>query len=204
MRFFLIISLFALIALNASSVQSQEQRPVPCSDHEFRRFDFWVGEWEVEANGKLAGRSRVTQILGDCVIFEEWESIGGGFAGKSFNRYDSIDGMWHQQWVDNQGTVLELSGNREGASMILEGRATGVDGNPVLHRITWTDNDDGSVRQVWESSRDIDNQGYDKFQFAVEIVSAVLMESDSPTTDPVDSEPSSTPTNASRPNASRS
>ena len=154
MRVLRIFSLLALILFQTSSARGQDQRPVPCSEPEFRLFDFWVGEWEVEANGKVAGHSRITRILGDCVIFEEWESAGGGFAGKSFNRYDASDGKWHQQWVDNQGTVLELAGGREGASMILEGGATTADGQPVLHRITWTDNDDGTVRQVWENSRD--------------------------------------------------
>lgn len=154
MRSRLLVALILLLVLCPSMAQGQDQRTVPCSDPEHRLFDFWVGEWEVEANGKIAGRSRITKILGGCVIFEEWESSGGGFAGRSFNRYDTVDGNWHQQWVDNQGTVLELMGGRVGESMILEGVTIVGDEQAVLQRITWTDNDDGTVRQVWENSRD--------------------------------------------------
>ena len=71
MRPYWLLSLL-LIPLLAPSAQSQELRSVPCSDPEYRLFDFWVGEWEVEANGKLAGHSQITRTLGDCVIFEEW------------------------------------------------------------------------------------------------------------------------------------
>jgi hypothetical protein len=134
--------------------KAQETPPPPCSSEEYRAFDFWIGEWEVEANGKPAGRSHVSRILDGCVIYEEWESYNGGFVGKSFNRYDRVDGLWHQTWVDNQGSSLDLAGTREGNTMILEGASIGSGGESVLNRITWIANEDGTVRQVWESSRD--------------------------------------------------
>ena len=38
--------------------------------------------------------------------------------------------------------------------MVLEGRTRGADNKETLNRITWTANDDGTVRQVWASSED--------------------------------------------------
>jgi hypothetical protein len=59
--------------------------------------------------------------------------------------------MWHQTWVDNAGTVLLLDGRLGGNAMVLEG--PGIDeGRAVKHRITWTLNADGTVRQHWETS----------------------------------------------------
>lgn len=36
--------------------------------------------------------------------------------------------------------------------MMLEGETVDVAGARTKHRITWTPNDDGSVRQLWEST----------------------------------------------------
>ena len=45
-----------------------------------------------------------------------------------------------------------LEGGLRGASMVLEGQGVGADGEIRRHRITWTPNADGSVRQHWEST----------------------------------------------------
>jgi hypothetical protein len=36
--------------------------------------------------------------------------------------------------------------------MVLTGKTVGADGAETVQRITWTPNDDGSLRQLWESS----------------------------------------------------
>jgi hypothetical protein len=43
-----------------------------------RRFDFWIGEWDVvTAEGaNSASTSKIELILGDCVIQENWTSAG--------------------------------------------------------------------------------------------------------------------------------
>jgi hypothetical protein len=60
--------------------------------------------------------------------------------------------VWHQTWVDNQGTLLLLEGGMRSGSMVLEGQSTAADGQLTRHRISWTPNADGSVRQHWEST----------------------------------------------------
>ncbi len=125
----------------------------PCEAPEFRQFDFWQGEWDVTAQGKPAGRSRVQAILGGCVLLENWRGASGS-EGKSFNTYNVTTKHWEQYWVDGTGTPLHLSGGLVDGAMVLEGQRPGANGGTQTDRITWTPNADGSVRQHWETSTD--------------------------------------------------
>lgn len=148
------IFIVVLLAVLATPLFAQQSaKPLPCSGPEHRQFDFWLGEWEVSANGKIVGNSIITLILDGCVIFEEWQSQGA-YAGKSFNRYDPASDAWEQLWVDNQGGVLKLVGSYGDGKMVLEGESASSDSTTIIDRITWTANDDGTVRQVWEKSSD--------------------------------------------------
>ena len=141
---------FALIL--AAVAQAQTAAPVPCSSAEHRQFDFWLGEWEVRGPaGGLAGISRITRAYGGCVLHEQYDT-GRGYSGASFNIYDAGRKKWHQSWVDTSGTLLQLDGGLVEGKMVLEGEATGTNGLKIKHRITWTPNADGTVRQLWEST----------------------------------------------------
>ena len=117
------------------------------------QFDFWIGEWEVTANGKVAGHNRIESILGGRALRETWTGAGG-YNGTSTNIFDATTGTWKQFWVDNSGLVLLLEGGLVEGKMVLEGRRLDAEGATVTDRITWTPNADGSVRQLWESSSD--------------------------------------------------
>ena len=125
----------------------------PCAQPEFRQFDFWIGEWDVTAQDKPAGRSRVEPILGGCVLLENWRGASGS-EGKSFNTYNVATKHWEQYWVDGTGAPLHLSGGLVDGAMVLSGERPGANGAPQTDRITWTRNADGSVRQHWETSTD--------------------------------------------------
>lgn len=81
----------------------------PCEkDSIYRQFDFWIGEWEVfDTKNKKAGDSKISLILNNCVILEEWTSAnaqkGHIYSGKSFNTYNAATQQWQQTWVDNVG-----------------------------------------------------------------------------------------------------
>jgi hypothetical protein len=148
------IIIMALLATLATPLGAQEPaKPLPCSGPEHRQFDFWLGKWEVTAKDKVVGTSSITSILNGCVIMEEWQSQGA-FAGKSFNRYDPANDVWEQLWVDNQGGVLKLAGGYGDGKMVMEQTSTPTDSTTLIDRITWYNNDDGTVRQVWEKSSD--------------------------------------------------
>jgi hypothetical protein len=125
-----------------------------CDSAEHRQFDFWVGEWQVTApNGQVAGRNVITLELGKCVIHEHWTGAGG-VTGESFNIWDRSEKRWHQTWVSSTGSLLLLDGEFRDGAMQMTGRSKTQTGELVSNRITWTPNADGSVRQLWETSKD--------------------------------------------------
>jgi len=125
----------------------------PCDLAAYRQFDFWVGEWEVRAQGRTAGSNSVQRILDGCVIFENWTGAGGG-TGKSFNFFNSATGKWQQTWVDSGGRVLELVGEAHAGGMRFAGESLTREGRRVMHRLIFTALAGDRVRQLWEQSRD--------------------------------------------------
>ena len=141
-----------LPAQPAQDVAPAEARPCE-SLPEYGAFDFWVGEWEVSADGELAGTNRIQKLVEGCVLLENWTSVKGG-TGKSFNYYDPGSKKWIQIWVDSQGGVIRAEGGLRGDSMILEGAHVYRNGSEELFRMTFTLLEDGSVRQFIEQSKD--------------------------------------------------
>ncbi|MBT8039621.1 MAG: hypothetical protein HKO85_12050 [Xanthomonadales bacterium] len=145
------------LAAQEPSQQAEHSAPTHrCAAPEYRQFDFWLGAWSVGADGQPAGTNRVVAIQGGCGLQENWTGSGeGGITGTSLNVYDRQRGVWHQTWVDAGGTLLQLEGGLLDGAMVLEGSRPGPGGKGVtLHRIAWTPNEDGSVRQRWEASQD--------------------------------------------------
>jgi hypothetical protein len=123
-----------------------------CGASEYRQFDFWLGDWNVYTpDGRLAGVNRIASEYGGCVLHERY-SGAGAHGGESLNTYHPGRRVWHQTWVDSAGTLLLIEGGLRGPSMVLEGQKVEADGRVIRHRITWTPNDDGTVRQHWESA----------------------------------------------------
>lgn len=137
--------------MTASNVQA------PCASPEHRQFDFWLGDWNVfdysgGTRGAPAGTNQITTELGGCVLQEHWTGSQGGH-GMSFNTYQSNEKKWHQVWVDDGGTFLNLIGEFKGGAMVLSGEQPGAG---ITDRITWkrVNNDPDQVRQFWQQSRD--------------------------------------------------
>ena len=146
-----------MLGLALAMTLATAARAAPCDAAEHRGFDFWIGQWQVHTpDGKLAGHNRIEPGYGGCVLHERYEAARGGYRGESLNAYDAARKVWHQTWVDNGGLLLVLEGGLRDGAMVLEGRGTGRDGQPVRHRITWTPSPDGSVRQHWETATGAD------------------------------------------------
>jgi tetratricopeptide (TPR) repeat protein len=81
---------------------------------ENRQFDFWVGDWNVVTTqeNSVAGTSHIERTIGDCVIWENWSSLGdgAGYTGKSYNTYNPNLKRWEQFWVDNSGGIIHFVG----------------------------------------------------------------------------------------------
>jgi hypothetical protein len=149
--------LMLLIPLALAAQEDAPAAPVtgPCDAAEYRQFDFWIGDWNVTAGEQVAGTNSIHKVHGGCALQENWQGAGaGGISGSSFNIYDQATGRWHQTWVDASGTLLQLDGGLVDGSMVLSGKRPAQNGGTALHRISWTPNADGSVRQLWEASQD--------------------------------------------------
>jgi hypothetical protein len=121
-----------------------------CDSEEYRQFDFWIGRWSVTEHEQPAGQNSIEPDLKRCALFESWSSVDGS-RGRSINFYDRDRRRWHQTWIDDRGGALELDGGLVDGSMVLEGeRPDPKARTPVRHRITWTPQPDGSVRQHWQ------------------------------------------------------
>jgi len=144
-----IITTFLILSFSLSA----QTNSCNCCTEKNSEFDFWVGTWSVtKPDGTPAGSNTITKIQDNCVLRENWTSATTGYTGMSSNFYNSQTDQWEQLWLDNQGGMLHLKGNRKGNQMILQSDQFKNDkGEPYFHRITWTLNEDGSVRQYWET-----------------------------------------------------
>lgn len=147
--FAIAIVVTALITFDASA---QAAQPAPCSAPETRQFDFWIGDWDVFEDGKLAGTNRIERVYG-CVIHESWKSPE--LSGQSLNVFDARRGVWHQTWVDSNSGLLVIEGAwRNGSLAMSDATLAGKKDPRRTNEITWTPNADGSVRQHWRASTD--------------------------------------------------
>lgn len=141
-----------LISILPLSVTAQDNS-CNCCNEKHSEFDFWIGNWTVTGpKGKVVGKNTLEKIQDNCVLRENWISANSNFTGTSNSFYNSQADEWEQIWVDNQGGSMHLKGNKVGNQMILKTDILkNKDGQPFYHRVTWTDNEDGTVRQLWET-----------------------------------------------------
>ncbi len=156
-RFFVVVFTIVVIAFTFGSVANlPAQDSDSCNGERSHEFDFWIGDWTVYGGDEVAGENSIQSILDGCVLHESWRGARGS-AGSSFNFYNPQTEKWQQFWVWRNGTTLELEGEYENGKMVLEGESVTQSGETVFNRITWYDNDDGTVRQHWEYTKDDGN-----------------------------------------------
>jgi hypothetical protein len=146
-----------LICLGSLSLwgQNNSLSNCNCCTEAHRQFHFWLGKWEAfTANGQKAGDNHIVLLQDTCVMQENWVSAKGGYTGTSYNYYDASTQLWYQVWIDNQGSSLRLYGGMEGGKMVLRSDEVSSPQGKYINRITWTPNDDGTVRQHWQVSTD--------------------------------------------------
>ena len=141
----------------------------PCMySDEARRFDFWVGEWDVRAPaGPVVGRSAVERVSGGCALLENWTPLRGGGSGKSLTAYNAALKQWQQYWVGHAGGVTEYRrGEWRDSTLVLMGEGQNAQGAAMLVRLQFTLMPGGIVRQYGDQSTDGGKTwttGYDLF-----------------------------------------
>ena len=145
------IFLFSVLILIVGNLLAQDDNCTCCTEA-YRAFDFWIGEWDVyQPDGTLAGTNTIEREHNGCMLQENWVSAKYAFTGSSTSFYNKQKDQWEQLWVDSGGSHLHLRGNREGNQMILlTDEIPREDKPPYINRISWTKNDDDTVRQLWE------------------------------------------------------
>ncbi len=154
-RSVLVVALAAAPLAAAAQQPAAKGPPAPpnCSAAEFHQFDFWVGSWDVAIPAGHAGTNDVTAEEDGCLVHEHWKSVRAE-TGQSFNFYNRLDRRWHQVWVSNSGGVLDLAGDFRDSTLTFTGQTRRPDGVVMQHRLAFTKNGDGTVRQFWETSTD--------------------------------------------------
>lgn len=135
-------------------IAKAEENAFPCRANPMnRQFDFWLGEWDVYANGQHVAKSKIEYSLEGCLIIENYEAFAG-YSGKSINFYDKGDEKWHQIWTDISGNISRYDGELKDGKMYMYGENINKKGDKSLVRMEFTPNNDGSVRQLYEGSND--------------------------------------------------
>jgi hypothetical protein len=139
----------ALLFLLVSNLFAQTD--CSCCDTFHKQFDFWIGDWTVlDTLGNKVGENQISKIEDNCIVLEHWKGAKGG-TGTSMNYYDNSDSTWNQLWVDNKGSILKLKGRFTSGQMVL--KSDMIKGQKVdyyYNQITWSQNEDGTVTQLWE------------------------------------------------------
>lgn len=133
--------------------QKTVERLTPCTSREYRQFDFWIGDFDVQDfEGAVVGENTISLHLGGCLLMESWRG-GSGMHGMSMNFYDPSDDTWNQIFVDNNGNPSNWpplkGGLDEKGAMVLwspEGDSRS--------KWTWKLVSPGRVRQMAEQTTD--------------------------------------------------
>ena len=102
------------------------------------------------------GRSHIERAIGNCVIWENWSSLGeSGYSGKSYNIYNADLKRWEQFWVDNQGDMIHFGGGLIDGVMDFHTEAIPqTDGKTLTRRLPFYNLGADRVRQLSEGSTD--------------------------------------------------
>ncbi len=119
--------------------------------------DFWLGDWDCAWEGGH-GTNRLSRILGDRVILEEFEAAPdpdgtGALQGRSWSVFDVERRLWRQTWVDDQGSYFDLVGDSADGCFAFV-RAVPERGPDARQRMVFRDVTGDRFRWTWEFSPD--------------------------------------------------
>jgi tetratricopeptide (TPR) repeat protein len=140
-------------------LEQAKRNQAPCDyKPENRQFDFWVGDWDVVTtqSGSPAGISHIERAVGNCVIWENWTSLGNsGYTGKSYNIYNADLKRWEQFWVDNVGGMIHFYGGiKDGAMDFYTDEIPQPDGSKLKRHLQFFSPGPDKVRQFGQGSTD--------------------------------------------------
>jgi len=142
----------------APLLEQAKHNQSPCTyTAENRQFDFWVGDWNAVTtkDGTSAGISHIERAIGDCVIWENWTSLGSSYTGKSYNVYNANLKRWEQFWVDNVGGMVHFFGGlKDGVMDFYTEDTPQPDGTKVRRHLQFFNLNPDQVRQFSQMTND--------------------------------------------------
>lgn len=125
-----------------------------CATAEHRQFAFVIGNWLVrDSSGHVIGTTTLSQAYSGCVLLERWHGAAKAGEGLGVIGYQPGKGTWHRDFLDPSGSVVEIDGHVEGATMVMTGKDYPSD-RVRMHRVTWAPRPDGTVLERWQTSMD--------------------------------------------------
>src|SRR5690242_9741593 len=158
---------FATSLLASSAFAATTPAPKACATAQHRRFDFWVGHWDVYAKSdlkKLVAHSLIENRYDGCAIRENWMPLSNS-GGGSLSTYVPAKKQWRQFWADNQNGAVDFIGGWNGKAMVLTGNWPQPGHESQLTRMTYTKMADGSVEQLGVTSDDNGKTWQPSFDF---------------------------------------
>ena len=153
----MLLSLSAILLLQSAPAETPAPPAAPpaCDTEGHAGFDFWVGEWDVYPNGRdtKVADSKIERKHNGCAVLENWMPLRGQ-GGTSLNHFDAESGQWYQKWVGSSPGAVEFVGGVTDGRMVLTGNWPSPGAPQTLIRMSYSKNEDGSVRQHGEASTD--------------------------------------------------
>ena len=149
----------SIVALVLSALAHAADPATCAAEPELARLDFWIGTWDVCAQGARAGRDRISKVLGGCAVTEEWTASDGS-QGSSLFYYSASDKIWKQVWVTDRALLpgglkeKRLVARFADGGVRFQGEIALPDGRRILDRTTLRPAANGTVQQRIEISRD--------------------------------------------------
>ena len=127
-------------------------------ENQAKAFDFWVGNWDLEWNGKdnqiMKGTNSIVKILDGTVLQENFKDPVSGFKGTSISVYNKKKNEWHQAWADNQGGYYDFIGEIDENKRIFKTIPKEINGKIIIQRMVFYNITPTSITWDWESSSD--------------------------------------------------
>lgn len=104
--FHAIVVLLAVVPLSA---QSNAPKAGPCNDGthpEYRKTDYWLGDWEVLDGAKKVAAVNITSTANGCALAEHWDGLGGDSRG--LMTYSLTGKKWEYFYVSGNGDLLRF------------------------------------------------------------------------------------------------
>ncbi len=146
--------LVALIFSSTTTATAQETLPKPGPELDVLKAD--VGTWDVEIKSwtgpgapTISKGKETNRMLGGFWLLVEFQGnmMGLDFQGHGTYGYDAKKKQYVGTWVDSMSPLkMEMVGSydKNTKTLVYEGMAPGLDGNPAKHLLTTKYNNDGT------------------------------------------------------------